>query len=44
MTLQTKLVISFTILLLAIIAAVGIAASRSIENILVAQTLSLIHI
>ena len=38
MTLQTKLVISFTILLLAIIAAVGIAASRSIENILVAQT------
>jgi two-component system OmpR family sensor kinase len=38
MTLQTKLVISFTVLLLAVIAAVGIAASRSIESILVAQT------
>lgn len=38
MTLQSKLVISFTVLLLAVIAAVGIAASRSIENILVAQT------
>ena len=38
MTLQTKLVISFTVLLLAVIAAVGVAASRSIETILVAQT------
>lgn len=38
MTLQTKLVISFTVLLLGVIAAVGVAASRSIENILVAQT------
>lgn len=38
MSLQTKLVISFTLLLLAVIAAVGVAASRSIENILVAQT------
>jgi two-component system OmpR family sensor kinase len=38
MTLQTRLVISFSILLLAVIATVGVAASRSIENILVAQT------
>jgi two-component system OmpR family sensor kinase len=38
MTLQTKLVISFTVLLLGVIAAVGVVASRSIENILVAQT------
>jgi hypothetical protein len=38
MTLQTRLVISFTVLLLAVIVAVGIAASQAIENILVAQT------
>ena len=38
MTLQTKLVISFTVLLLVVIATVGIVASRSIENILVTQT------
>lgn len=38
MSLQSKLVVSFTILLLAVIATVGIAASRLIENILVAQT------
>ena len=38
MTLQTKLVISFTILLLLVIAAVGVVASRSIESILVDQT------
>jgi len=38
MTLQTKLVISFTVLLLGVIAAVGVVASRSIESILVAQT------
>ena len=38
MTLQAKLVISFTVLLLAVVAAVGIAASQSIESILVAQT------
>jgi two-component system OmpR family sensor kinase len=38
MTLQTKLVISFTVLLLAVIATVGVVASRSIETILVAQT------
>jgi len=38
MTLQTKLVISFTIMLLAVIVAVGVVASRSIESILVAQT------
>ena len=38
MTLQAKLVISFTLLLLGVVATVGIAASQSIENILVAQT------
>jgi two-component system OmpR family sensor kinase len=38
MTLQTKLVVSFTVLLLAVVAAVGVVASRSIEDILVAQT------
>jgi two-component system OmpR family sensor kinase len=38
MSLQTKLVMSFTVLLLAVIAAVGLVASRSIESILVAQT------
>lgn len=37
MTLQTKLVISLTGLLLAVIAALGVVASRSVENILVAQ-------
>ena len=38
MTLQSKLVISSTVLLLAVIGTVGFAASQSIENILVAQT------
>lgn len=38
MTLQTKLVISITVLLLVVIAAVGVVASRSIETILVTQT------
>lgn len=38
MTLQTKLVISFTVLLLVVIATVGVVASQSIENILVGQT------
>lgn len=37
MTLRAKLVISFTALLLVVIAAVGIVASRSVERILVAQ-------
>lgn len=37
MTLRTKLVISFTTLLLVVIAAVGFAASRSIERILIGQ-------
>jgi two-component system OmpR family sensor kinase len=37
MSLRTKLVISFTVLLLAVIAAVGFAATRSVRAILVAQ-------
>ena len=37
MTLRTKLVISFTLLLLAVIAAVGLVASRSIRSILIGQ-------
>jgi len=38
MTLRVKLVISFTVLLVVVIATVGIVASRSIRSILVAQT------
>lgn len=38
MALRTKLVISFTVLLLVVIAAVGLVASNSIRSILVAQT------
>lgn len=37
MTLQTKLVISLTALLLAVIAVLGVVASRAVESILVAQ-------
>ncbi len=37
MSLRTRLVISFTVLLVVVIAAVGIVASRSLEGILVAQ-------
>ncbi|HEX9643526.1 MAG TPA: HAMP domain-containing sensor histidine kinase [Acidimicrobiia bacterium] len=37
MTLRTRLVVSFTVLLLAVIAAVGVAASRSIRSILTSQ-------
>jgi hypothetical protein len=37
MTLRTKLVISFTLLLLAVIAVVGLVASRSIRSILIGQ-------
>ncbi|MEX2651917.1 MAG: HAMP domain-containing sensor histidine kinase [Acidimicrobiia bacterium] len=37
MSLRTRLVISFTVLLLVVIAAVGIVASRSLEGILLAQ-------
>ena len=37
MSLRTRLVISFTVLLLIVIAAVGLVASRSIESILVEQ-------
>ena len=37
MSLRTRLVISFTVLLLVVIAAVGLVASRSIEGILVGQ-------
>ncbi len=37
MSLRTRLVISFTVLLAAAVVAVGLAASRSIEGILVAQ-------
>lgn len=37
MSLRAKLVISFTLLLLVVIAGVGMAASRSVRNILVAQ-------
>ena len=37
MTLRTKLVISFTLLLLAVVAAVGLVASRSIRSILIGQ-------
>ena len=37
MTLRTKLVISFTLLLFVVIAGVGVAASRSVREILVAQ-------
>jgi len=37
MSLRTRLVISFTVLLLAVIFTVGFVASRSIEDILVGQ-------
>lgn len=37
MALRTKLVISFTVLLLVVIASVGLVASRSVESILVDQ-------
>lgn len=37
MTLRTRLVISFTVLLLVVIVAVGLVASRSIETILIGQ-------
>jgi len=37
MSLQTKLVISFTLLLLLVIVTVGLIATRSVESILVAQ-------
>ena len=37
MSLRTRLVISFTVLLLVVIAAVGLVASRSIEGILIDQ-------
>lgn len=37
MTLRTKLVISFTVLLLVVIAIVGVVASSSVESILVGQ-------
>jgi two-component system, OmpR family, sensor kinase len=38
MSLRTRLVVSFTVLLLAVIVAVGLVASRSIETILIEQT------
>jgi len=38
MSLRTRLVVSFTVLLLVVIAAVGLVASRSIETILIEQT------
>ena len=37
MSLRTRLVISFTVLLLAVIAAVGLVATRSVESILLGQ-------
>ena len=37
MSLRTRLVISFTVLLLAVIAAVGFVATRSVESILLGQ-------
>ena len=37
MSLRTKLVISFTLLLLLVIVTVGLIATRSVESILVAQ-------
>ena len=37
MTLQTRLVVSFSILLLVVIAAVGLVATQSVERVLIDQ-------